>query len=60
VEVLELVVVVVVGQLVGTSIQLVQTPVEQILTIEVFGGANDVIYPPVKLAAGTCVSKGFT
>ena len=59
VDVLELVVVVVVGQLVGMSTQLVHTPVEQTLTVEVPAGAT-TMYPAVKLAAGTCVSKACT
>jgi len=50
-------VVVVVGQLVGMSIQFSHVPTEHTLMIVAPTGSS-TIYPAVKLAAGTCVSKG--
>lgn len=52
-------VVVVVGQLVGKSIQFSHVPTEHTLMIVAPTGSS-TIYPAVKLAAGTCVSKGET
>ena len=50
-------VVVVVGQLVGMSIQFSHVPTEHTRIIVAPTGSS-TIYPAVKLAAGTCVSKG--
>jgi hypothetical protein len=54
VDVLELLVVVVVGQLVGRSIQLSHVPTEQTLIIVAPVGSS-ITYPLVKVKAGTCV-----